>query len=358
MANRGAQHVPLAYMRQLDGLRAIAVLLVFVQHWVPPRTVLSLIPAGALGVHLFFVLSGFLITSILLRCRVAPSPELRRRQLLVFYTRRVLRIFPAYYALLLVLFLLDVRTIRGTIAWHASYLSNFYFARQGDWQGPVSHFWSLAAEEQFYLCVPWLILFLPTSLVPVVIGLLPVAGLVGRWCLLEFGFSVMSISVLPLSSCDTLGFGCFLAWRAWRGQPVRLGWLGVLAFAALLLLNLIALTGNGRPMALFAPTALAIFCGWLVWRAAHGFRGVLGALLASTPVVYLGQISYGLYLVHVFARPLYGWIMRILDLPTAFGFWWLRLPIFFAMTLAVAALSSRYFEKPLLELKRFLPYAG
>jgi len=346
---------PLAYMRQLDGLRAIAVLLVFLHHWVPPRTALRLIPCGELGVHLFFVLSGFLITSILLRGRGAPTSTLRRRQLLVFYGRRFLRIFPVYYVLLVVLFVLDVPPVRRTIGWHAAYLSNFYFALHG-WGGYVNHFWSLAAEEQFYLVVPWLLLFTPTSLLPVMIGILPVAGWIGRCLLLALGFDTMSISVLPLSSSDTLGSGCFLAWRAWRGRSTGMGWLGVLGLAALLLLNLIALAGDGRPMALFAPTALALFCGWAVWRAAHGFDGVLGAFLSNAFVVYLGRISYGLYLFHVFAPLVWGSAMRTFAVSTMFGFWWLRLPTFFLLTLGTAALSSRYLEKPLVDLKRFLPY--
>lgn len=142
----------LGYRPQLDGLRAIAIGLVGVEHFGGPwvRTHFP-IGAGALGVQLFFVLSGFLITrNLLFRLEQAPAGEVIRR----FYFGRAVRLMSAYYPILLVLFVLGVPEVHDFILWHLTYTSN-YLAATG---GPLLVFWSLAVEEQFYLLLPVLIL--------------------------------------------------------------------------------------------------------------------------------------------------------------------------------------------------------
>ena len=79
--------------------------------------------------------------------------------------RRFLRIFPLYYAVLFASFVIDLEPVRETIAWHVSYLSNFYFVKTQSWGGPISHFWSLDVEEQFYLFWPLVLLFVPSRAV-------------------------------------------------------------------------------------------------------------------------------------------------------------------------------------------------
>ena len=128
----------------LDGLRAVAVLAVAWSHWAPRHQ--FGIPFGT-GVHLFFVLSGYLITRILLRIRTADS---RAAGLRAFYIRRALRIFPAYY-LWVAFAVATLPSVAATWPWHVGYLSNLLIYRQHEWAGPVSHWWSLAVEEQFYL---------------------------------------------------------------------------------------------------------------------------------------------------------------------------------------------------------------
>src|SRR4051812_31238154 len=115
------------YLPQLDGLRAVAILCVLFQHFYSEALVL-----GSLGVKLFFALSGFLITGILLKSKYAvesgassPGDSLRR-----FYARRFLRIMPLFYLVLVVSALLNLPGVRESFWWHASYLSNVYFARE------------------------------------------------------------------------------------------------------------------------------------------------------------------------------------------------------------------------------------
>ena len=127
------------YMPQLDALRAIAVGAVILHHFLPLGRFIpyDFVTFGDLGVRLFFVLSGFLITGILLKCKSkvdlgdeSPSFELRQ-----FYVRRFLRIFPVYYLTLAIVAILNVPTVRTTFFWHLSYLSNVYFALRGGFDG-------------------------------------------------------------------------------------------------------------------------------------------------------------------------------------------------------------------------------
>jgi peptidoglycan/LPS O-acetylase OafA/YrhL len=152
------EHIP-----QLDLLRAIAVTLVIISHWLPGSHVLNrYTPNGMLGVVIFFVLSGYLITRILLSLRVKSRQGLLLKGKAVrnFYVRRALRIVPLYFAVLGIVTALDVGSFRENWAWHWTYLSNIYFYfHPGDISG--YHIWTLSVEEQFYLVWPLIILFMP-----------------------------------------------------------------------------------------------------------------------------------------------------------------------------------------------------
>jgi peptidoglycan/LPS O-acetylase OafA/YrhL len=120
----------------IDGLRAVAVLCVLFHHWTDWGFQIGL---GQIGVQTFFVISGFLITRILLASRSRTEPakpilfEIRS-----FFIRRTLRIFPIYYLLLALIFLIDRFGIRETIVWHALYVSNVYFFKKGEFEGSLS----------------------------------------------------------------------------------------------------------------------------------------------------------------------------------------------------------------------------
>ena len=149
------------YMPQLDSLRAFAVLAVVVHH--SPLVAFVPIPFGAIGVRLFFVLSGFLITGILLRCRddrPDGSPGDRWFSLRQFYIRRFLRIFPLYYFVVTCAVILNYGCARSLLPWLLTYTLNVQLAISGEWN-EFSHFWSLAVEEHFYLAWPWVVLFVP-----------------------------------------------------------------------------------------------------------------------------------------------------------------------------------------------------
>jgi peptidoglycan/LPS O-acetylase OafA/YrhL len=150
-------------MVHLDALRAFAILSVMACHLLSYRVARE----GARGVSLFFVLSGFLITGILLNCKryVERDGQPRLYTLRQFYVRRFLRIFPLYYLVVIVLWLLHDTGARMSIYWLLAYAGNVQHAvlyHQHNWPRlSIAHFWTLAVEEQFYLVWPWVIRLSP-----------------------------------------------------------------------------------------------------------------------------------------------------------------------------------------------------
>jgi hypothetical protein len=165
------------------------------------------LPVGAAGVKLFFVLSGFLITGILLTYRDQAEAGSVTKSAAVwrFYGRRFLRIFPVYYFVLLATAAAGFPTVRETFWWHALYLTNFYIAITGDWPGYLSPFWTLAVEEQFYVMWPWVVLFAPRRMLTgICFGMIliaPLFRLAGYWT----GFVPSGVGVLPVVGTTTGG---------------------------------------------------------------------------------------------------------------------------------------------------------
>ena len=354
-------------MPQLDGLRALAVAAVAWSHWMPPYQ--FGLEWGLMGVNLFFVLSGFLITGILLDGRMgAVGMSGRWFTIRQFYIRRVLRIFPLFYMTLLLLLLVGVKAIRQTFFWHVCYLSNVYFFREGTWQlatSNISHFWSLAVEEQFYLVWPYLIVFLPFRLLrPVVVGLIALAP-VYRVVMAAVDPGNQVAFVLTIGCLDALGLGALLAYAERSGGDAaqggrRLGrwllWIGLPAWVAVEALSRGHL-GLG-PLLAIRQTFLDMVFGWVILGAAHGFKGWFGWFLQCPPMAYVGRISYGVYVFHnLMVYPLV-FAVRNLHVPDTFLSvpWMLRVSLL-VLTISAAAISWHVFEKPLNDLKRFFPYS-
>ncbi len=348
------------YRPQLDGLRAVAVMAVAWSHWERPYQ--FGIPFGA-GVHLFYVLSGFLITGILLGVR---EPVDRAGALRAFYIRRALRIFPAFYLTLAVIWWADLPLVRESVAWHAAYLSNVYTFVRGEWPGAISHFWSLAVEEQFYLVWPWLIVFAPRRwLVPGIVAAIVSAPLFRLW-MGALGYKETMHAVLTPGCLDSLGVGALLAAVAGPGFNPALAAKArlkprpttVAATALLMWLAIWVMESRGPvplPVTAIKQTLQAFVFGWIILKGAEGFSGVTGRVLSSAPVVYLGRISYGVYLAHGFAGALAATGFALAGLAWPAPEPW-RLIILCGVTVAAAALSWHVLERPLNALKRYAPY--
>jgi peptidoglycan/LPS O-acetylase OafA/YrhL len=349
-------------MVQLDALRAFAVLAVLLQHTldIPPTW-----KCGRLGVRLFYVLSGYLITGILLRARDRCSGASDSGHVLrAFYARRSLRIFPLYYLVLGVAAAFALPGVSEYLFSCITYTTNFRSALDGTFLPmPIGHFWSLAVEEQFYLCWPLLVLLLPPRWLPAAITATLVVGPVSRLLLFRFGGGV-AWEAAPTSCLDTLGAGALLAYCSTPGglspgarRGLRLSLLGGMALSALIVFW--RLTGRMHtPSVVLEDAAYALLFGWLVGRAAEGFGGWAKVLLEFRPLVYLGTISYGVYVYHNFV-PVAGAVVRERlgiepGMPDGNG---LGLFVYVsALTIGVAALSWHVFEKPVNRLKDYFPY--
>ena len=337
-------------MPQLDGLRALAVLAVWAAHWdAGLGPAFNAVPWGRLGVWLFFVLSGFLITGILLGyADEVERGALPREAIKVFYIRRALRILPAYYVLLLATVLVN-QQIRYAFFWHLTYTSNILFSLPGQRDVLGAHFWTLSVEEQFYVFWPLLVLLLFRRHLLRVAAALVVVGLAFRTCLCCAGCTGPAMGLLLFGSLDHFGLGAIIAYLAHRRLAQarnRFQWLGmVLGLSATV--GLLA-AGDRLPIQaglVLLPTATAFAFAGIVGRAAAGFGGLGRWCLEARPVTFLGRISYGLYLYH----PFVSWAAIVLvrrakmPFPAAPA---LQFLIFGAVTVLVAVLSWTLIEQP------------
>jgi peptidoglycan/LPS O-acetylase OafA/YrhL len=345
-------------MPQLDGLRALAVGAIVCHHWLPLKFQFGL-PLSA-GVQLFFVLSGFLITGLLLDARAKRSAAglgSILRSWRNFYARRVLRLFPLYYVVLGVVTLVGLVDFRNDFTWHFFYATNYGMALRSGWMGQVSHFWTLAVEEQFYLLWPFVVLLAPLRWLPVLLGFVVAIGPAFRAGTdLWLPQWQMSLWATP-AHFDSLGIGAVVAWLFRHPTP---WWQGIVRRRAAVTSGLIA---AAVAMFAFPPSmgarnlqlcVLSVTFAMLVAHSAIGASGVVGWALQNPATRYVGRISYGIYLLHNLAVPAVSaaweampWLARI---P---GAWPLTMCLF---TFGGAALSWRWFERPINSLKRYVPY--
>ena len=364
------------HVAALDGIRALAASAVVVSHFEEYSQL------GIFGVHTFFVLSGFLITGILVRARdaIRHASGSTGGVLRAFYARRALRIAPAYYATLLVAALAGgayARDLDGMLGWHVAYLSNVRIAAAGRWPGVFSHLWSLSVEEQFYLIWPTLMLWLPRRWLQPTVWATIIAAPLWRAVTLAAGVDEIPRYVLPPGAFDSLGVGALLALtgtaRDERHAPSDAGvvsvgiltprwlrWGLVLAVPTLVATAVRGAHATVRPHGIgvlldaVSLTAFACVCAALVWAARNAWWPT--RVLAWRPLAYLGRISYGVYLFHLFVPPPVLSLAKHLGvtLPTR-GPW--RLLLFSTITLALATVSWRFIEQPINALKGRFPYA-
>lgn len=345
---------------QLDALRAVAVTMVMYSHFFAAGGSSFW---GHIGVRLFFVLSGFLITRLLLEARAAAAfetgPALRS-----FYIRRGLRIFPPYFAVLAFVWLVDLEQSRGSLVWHALYLSNFWYALHNDWNPWVlCHFWSLSIEEQFYIAWPLVVLLAPRRrFEQICIGVIALS-LAYRFYWPLTANTALARDLLPPASMDALATGALLAcWRS-RGAAVpqwmRLGWP---AFAAAFLVIEWFIPAPADPMLEWAHWLVRQILPLvplmvIVAACSNGLGGTIGKLLDLPPLLGLGRISYGVYLYHPIllslAVKLQPWIpLNVSEQGPG------RFLVAGAATIVAASISWVVFERPLNSLKRHFPYVA
>ncbi|MBK9374126.1 MAG: acyltransferase [Holophagales bacterium] len=355
-----------ARIAPLDGLRGLAVLAVILYHatlFEPAegfvgRAILGAARLGWAGVDLFFVLSGFLITRILVQSRGA------RNYFRVFYTRRCLRIFPLYYASLLLLVLLFHVSGRESL-WYWLYASNVKMTIAGWPAAPLSHFWSLAVEEQYYLVWPLVVSLLPrralAGLCAGLVLLVPAARVAG----FLLGVPDVGLYVLTPFRLDGLAAGSLLALVVPRlPEPRRYvpHALATLFLAALATGLVIGSAGDAfwgtPPMLTLGFTSLAIAFAALVFLAiALPREALLPRLLEWRPLRAAGKVSYAMYVFHwpvTFALREAG-LRPAAIAPGAAG-WAGYLAVLLGSISLLAALSWKVLEGPCLALKDRIDY--
>ncbi|NIJ52070.1 acyltransferase family protein [Dyadobacter arcticus] len=358
---------------QLDGVRFIAVGLVLVDHLF---VTVNNIPYGALGVTIFFVLSGFLISRILLKSKekTQGTPGGFKKYLRKFLIRRTIRIFPVYYLIIALLLVFDVPPVREKLAWLALYGTNIYMAIHKTWMGSVDHLWSLAVEEQVYLVFPFLIFFIPKDRLIPVLGVMGVLSLAFRFfyffSMKDFGAEDWIVTYVSTPAClDSFALGGLMAWlQLYKGdlftKLFNKSWPVVLALLAWILIQFWAKSVDQKyniAFVVFDRTIASILGFFLIGRAVIGFHGLMAYFLENPVSIYLGKISYGLYLYHNFVynhfhsgpmhltvrlfRKIYQYI------PELRGSVAFEALIVAALTILVASLSWLFFEKPINALK-------
>ena len=296
-------------LKHLDTLRVFAVAAVMAEHYSGMSRKIP-IGAGMLGVGLFFVLSGFLITSLLMKDYKAADghfgPVLK-----AFYIKRSLRLFPAYFLVIAILAAIGIANMRNDWPWHAAYLSNIHAALGN----PETVFWSLSVEEQFYVIWPLTLALLPRrAFLPAALAM-PLIALLFKIVSLKAGYWP-SYTLLPFQ-LTALGAGCTLAIACFRnGAPFQFSWITpaidraitLAGFASLLAATMLWFVSPGGLPRLFLNDLLCIplFVA-LTLKAAKGFTLPLVATVFDNPALrYLGRISYGIYLWH-------NWVPKIID---------------------------------------------
>ena len=333
---------------QLDAVRGIAILLVLIHNTdsFPALHLEAISTYGWMGVDLFFVLSGFLITGILLDAKQSEGYFKN------FYARRCLRIWPLYYSLLIFMFLIvphlhpsDARHIfeRSSPWWaYPIFLQNFLVAVPAEAAGALGVTWSLAIEEQFYLIWPLVVRYFSVAQIKRIAIFVILTSPVLRFFLVAHHVNIYSNFFCRL---DGLMAGALLA-VVLRSESlvtaryVKLAWLAFLIPAGL------AILAENQQVRWIAFSMTSMASASLVYLSLFSPGKWVQGFFRNRFLAYTGTISYGLYLLHKIPLDI------AKEMPTD-GHPFLSILLILVAGYAMAAISYAYLERPFLKLKRF-----
>jgi peptidoglycan/LPS O-acetylase OafA/YrhL len=287
------------YIPGLNGIRAIAVLLVIISHRFPKDHFIHVFPLGSYGVDIFFVLSGFLISrSLFYQIKKNDEHTLSRLKIVKnFFFRRILRIFPIYYLLLIFLFLtggIIGNEFKSNILWYVFYGVNYLNYYENKWFGALGHFWSLSVEEQFYIFWPLLLLFVFKKRILYLIFFMIIIGTIYPF------FLDGKTSVLTLSCVNAFGIGALLAYfeiikpnyKSLFNTILRIVFFPILVLICInKMVVLIPYFSDRLAISILAVSVI----GFCRYRSKHV---LVTQILENKTLNFIGIISYGIYLYH------------------------------------------------------------
>jgi peptidoglycan/LPS O-acetylase OafA/YrhL len=370
----------------LDGVRGLAILMVLLLHFVAntiptnglERVIVGVTNYGSYGVDLFFILSGFLITGILYDTR--NDPYYFRN----FYMRRLLRIFPLYYGVLVLVFFVAplIPLLRGPTldflvdhqAWAWLYAVNIYIGLAGEWSfSYLEHLWSLSIEEHFYFVWPLVVFLLakrPRALLLLSLAI-SLAAMLARLTGSMMGLSWWTTYVLTPFRLDGLALGGFMALamrqpgglkQLVRALPCVLTVAGALLAVTFMWTRLISRDGLEFVLPARAALIEMLLACLLVWTLVARQSSMTSRFFHSRSMVFLGKYSYGLYVYHHFISYYLTVNQTELELARWLGSHGaavaLQATLGVAASVCIAYVSYEFFEKRFLGLKRFFERAG
>ncbi len=358
----------LQYFSQLDGLRFFSILSVMIGHFISMGFI-SRIPLGY-GVLFFFVLSSFLITRILLTAKENNERKSKTNlhSLKQFYVRRVLRIFPVYYLILVFLFVINLNPCRAIFPWLLTYTINLFISYNSNISiaGAFTHLWSLAIEEQFYLLFPIFIFSIKRKYILKFLIGLTVLGLLGRMILYISNPSNITLwNFHSVSALDSLGIGGILGYlslykisflKKLIGNKIL---FGISAFVFLIVMIFsYSVYDNNLKYNFYSGVLMRflfnVLSFWILgWSVVFEYKGILKLILENKYVLYFGKISYGLYLYHFFVQHIGNLICNKYGLSFSIEF---KALVFILLSILIASLSWYLIENPINKLKNRFTY--
>ncbi|MCJ8209022.1 acyltransferase [Mucilaginibacter sp. RS28] len=328
-------------------------------HWWPKNTFLYTLAGYCNAPSVFFTLSGFLITSILLKDRL-KSEKTGVNKLLVyvnFFAKRALRLFPGYFLILGIWYFTRPGSEPINFKYYLTFTSNIYTYRIQQWPA-LAHLWSMAVEEQFYFIWPWVILFTNRKYLGYVITLFIGMGLISEKLTSDNAFSAM----LTTNCLNALAGGALLGWLTITHSPLLSKIYTPVSIAAVASLAILLCQAIFHRLYFIQDTTLAtIITIWIILffvRKPESGSYLFAFVLDNKQLMHIGKISYGIYLFH-FILPYYTYhflqpFNAFLGLPpVSYDQDYVLIFENFVLLIGISALSYRYFEQPILTLKKY-----
>ncbi len=347
-----------AFYPEIESLRAIAVIMVLMAHFLPSKGSYH-IPYMYYGVDLFFTISGFLITSILLNNKYKQH-KASKHIIKNFYIRRALRLFPIYY--LFVIFFWASYNFGNLHMWKNeyniyffTYFQNIYFYKIGALNNYFSHLWSLGVEEQFYIIWPFLIIFLNRKTLPYILITIILSSIIVN----SIFFHIPVFRNLTYANLHTLGIGALFAYyHTTNNQNALFTYIikhrTLLSIISLIIFIIILKTsiGNIYIQTFLKELFLALTCLSFVLTSTYGWQNIFSKIMQFKPIMHIGKISYGIYLYHYPIPFLLNVLSKkYLNTSLTFNNSIISFLTYTCITFIIAHFSYKIIETPILKLK-------